>query len=107
MRVVAACALARQGLASVHPHTPAESLLVMCVLLAVSAATLVGVWTPITGALGVMVEIGIAFEHAGDVWIPVLVATLLAALALIGPGASSVDAHLFGWRRIEIQSRKQ
>jgi len=31
-----------------------------------------------------------------------MLATLAIALALIGPGAWSVDARLFGWKRIDI-----
>jgi hypothetical protein len=27
-----------------------------------------------------------------------------AALALVGPGALSMDAWLFGWKRIDIES---
>jgi hypothetical protein len=32
-----------------------------------------------------------------------LLAGLGAALALLGPGAWSVDARLYGWKRIEIR----
>jgi hypothetical protein len=34
----------------------------------------------------------------------VLLATLGAALAALGPGAHSVDARLYGRKRIEIQN---
>ena len=40
-------------------------------------------------------------------WIYILLATLCAALAMLGPGAWSVDARLFGWKRIDIQDRKK
>jgi hypothetical protein len=36
----------------------------------------------------------------------VLLGTLGAAVALVGPGAWSVDARLFGWKRINIGNRK-
>jgi uncharacterized membrane protein YphA (DoxX/SURF4 family) len=36
----------------------------------------------------------------------ILLATLGTAVALLGPGAWSVDARLFGWKRINIPNRK-
>ena len=35
-----------------------------------------------------------------------LLGTLGAALALLGPGAWSADARLFGWKRMDIRDRK-
>jgi hypothetical protein len=35
-----------------------------------------------------------------------MVGMLSLALALLGPGAWSVDARLFGWRRLEIRDPK-
>jgi len=40
--------------------------------------------------------------HASDPWMHVRLGALGAALAMLGPGAWSVDAHIFGRKRIEI-----
>lgn len=36
-----------------------------------------------------------------------LVAAICPALALLGPGAWSIDARLFGWKRIDIDREKE
>jgi uncharacterized membrane protein YphA (DoxX/SURF4 family) len=45
------------------------------------------------------------FSRRGDPWTNILLITLCAALVLLGPGAWSVDARLFGWKRIDIRDR--
>ena len=67
---------------------------------------LVGLWTPIVGTLAAAVEVWKIFLLPANLWIYVLLATLCAALAMLGPGAWSIDARLFGWKRVEIQDRK-
>jgi putative oxidoreductase len=61
---------------------------------------LLGFWTPIAGALSAAVELWIAFATDGDPWVPILLAVFSGTLAIIGPGAWSVDAWLFGRKRI-------
>jgi putative oxidoreductase len=76
-------------------------------LVTASAATLllVGLWTPVAGVLMAVAELFFAFSHSTDPWMHILLATLGAALAMLGPGAWSVDAHLFGRKRIQIPQR--
>jgi uncharacterized membrane protein YphA (DoxX/SURF4 family) len=62
---------------------------------------LVGLWTPVVGILAAIVEVWIVFVVAGDPLVPLMLATIGAALAMIGPGAWSVDARLFGRKHIE------
>jgi len=66
---------------------------------------LVGLWTPVAGALVAIVEVWIAFSRPGDTWIPIMLAALGAALAMVGPGAWSVDARLFGRKHIDFPER--
>ena len=72
-------------------------------MIAVLAGTflLVGLWTPVVGTLIAIVEVWIIFVVAGNPSVPLMLATIGAALAMIGPGAWSVDARLFGRKHIE------
>jgi uncharacterized membrane protein YphA (DoxX/SURF4 family) len=66
---------------------------------------LVGLWTPIAGALVVVMQVPAIFDKAGDPWAHVLLGIIGAALVLLGPGFWSIDARLFGWKRIDLPER--
>ena len=76
-------------------------------LLAIVAGLLLlaGLWTPIAAALAAVIYSWDIFSAPGDLWTKILLGTLCAALALLGPGAWSVDARLFGWKRIDVRDR--
>jgi len=67
---------------------------------------LAGLWTPIMGALIVFDELWIAFSlHSAQPdgrLIHIFLAVLTAGVAMLGPGAWSIDARLFGRKRFKI-----
>jgi putative oxidoreductase len=61
-----------------------------------------GLWTPIVAAVMVLLELWRIISRHGDPASDILLCVLALAIALLGPGAWSVDARLFGWKRIDI-----
>ena len=62
---------------------------------------LAGLWTPIGGAIVTVVELWIVLSRVGDPLVSLMLAILGATLAMIGPGAWSIDARLFGRKHLE------
>lgn len=101
LRVVAAAALIARcvQLYNASPRT------ITAHIIAAGAGLLLlfGTWTFMAAGVVAIAQLFIAFSHNQDPWISVLLASLGVALALLGPGAWSIDAWRFGWRRIEIR----
>jgi putative oxidoreductase len=65
-----------------------------------------GLWTPISASLVALFALWNALSKASDPFPDILMATICVALVMLGPGAWSVDARLFGWKRIDIRERR-
>jgi uncharacterized membrane protein YphA (DoxX/SURF4 family) len=94
------------GVTALQNRPSLESAILHVVTTGVGLLLLVGLWTPIAGVLVAVIALWHAFSHPGDPWSWFMLATLGAALALLGPGGWSVDARLFGWKRIDIRDRE-
>lgn len=55
-----------------------------------------GLWTPVAGTLLALDEVWTALSQHSVLQGHILIAALGLSLAMLGPGAWSVDAHLFG-----------
>jgi hypothetical protein len=107
MRLVAGAVLILrgvQGLAGDVPLGPPGPLIARIVL---GVLLIAGLWTPVIGVLVAVLEIAFLVQGIGDQWMHLFLATLGVCLSLLGPGAWSVDAHLFGMRRIDIDPRER
>jgi uncharacterized membrane protein YphA (DoxX/SURF4 family) len=74
-------------------------------MICVGILLLAGLWTPVAGALQAIIEVWIFFSRGDGANIHFLLATLGVSLVMLGPGAWSVDARLFGRKRIDIRCR--
>lgn len=67
-----------------------------------AALVLAGLWTSTGSAAAILLGLFVAVMHPKDIWEWTLIVNNGAAIAMLGPGAWSVDARLFGWKRIRI-----
>lgn len=114
LRVAVGAALAIQGGACLASRDQKAWIwLAGLLVLAAGASLLIGFLTPIAGVLAVLDGVSLALS-----WLPppmsddfggapaaVFFAVMAAAIALLGPGAFSLDARLFGRREVVIPPR--
>jgi uncharacterized membrane protein YphA (DoxX/SURF4 family) len=66
---------------------------------------LVGLWTRVAAVFIVLITLVYLLPHHGDWWHWILLGNVSIALALLGPGAWSLDARRSAWKRIDIPKR--
>jgi len=103
MRVVVGIALIDCGVTRLWSD-PSILLIVLSVLtIGAGLLLLAGLWTPVAGTLVAFVEVWLIFLLPENLWINILLGTIGATLAMVGPGAWSIDARLFGRKHIDIR----
>jgi uncharacterized membrane protein YphA (DoxX/SURF4 family) len=67
---------------------------------------LAGLWTPVTSTFAALAEVWIAMSpgssHMSQTWMHGFLAVVALSISMLGPGAWSVDARLFGRKRFDI-----
>ena len=97
-RFVTGMALLYRGIVVLHGTTHSGPLQIAGAVLGIFVLS--GLWTPVAGALTATVELWLVFAGGVDPSMSIVLATLGGTLAMIGPGAWSIDARLFGRKQI-------
>jgi putative oxidoreductase len=103
LRLVAGILLIRGGITTMVAVPQGQTIILQSIAIAAGLLLLAGLWTPITGILVVVLQFWFAFSRTSSVENSFLLATLGGALALLGPGSRSVDAKLYGRKRIHVR----
>jgi len=105
LRFVAAFATVVKGTTRLEAGLPLGGVLLQALSMVAGILLLAGLWTPVAGCLVAAVELWTWFStNPADPLPNILLAAIAAGLALLGPGAWSIDARLFGWKRIDVRS---
>jgi uncharacterized membrane protein YphA (DoxX/SURF4 family) len=108
MRLVVGSALVVRASLTLLSDPPPLNVTIPAILLTGAGILLIaGLWTPIAGSLVALTELWKLLMLPGDRSVWLLFATVGAALAMLGPGLWSVDARLYGWKRLEGPPRKR
>jgi len=99
-RMLTAILLVRFGTIEPVGKSFSPSMIPQMIAAGAGILLLVGLWTPVVGSLVAAVELWIAFATSSDPWISIVLFVFGATIAMIGPGAWSIDARLFGRKHL-------
>ncbi|MEO8593222.1 MAG: hypothetical protein ABI759_07870 [Candidatus Solibacter sp.] len=100
LRVLTGFGLIHRGIAVMTGAPSAAPLLLYLIGAGAGLLILGGLWTPVVGLLAGVLEIWMAFILPGTAGSAISLAVLSVSLAMIGPGAWSIDARLYGRKQI-------
>lgn len=90
------------GKTSLHSGLSVFLLILSVFAIADGAFLLVGLWTTFAGFLAIAIVLVQIIGRCESQCPPILLAAMGAGIAFVGPGALSIDAWLFGLKRIDI-----
>ena len=105
LRLAAGVTLICQEVTALLGGPPFAGAVFAALVIFAGVLLLAGLWTPIAGALVALAAIFEAISHPAARAQFAAIAIMATALALVGPGAWSVDAWLYGWKEIKISLR--
>lgn len=105
LRLLTAAVLLRSTITHIGVAASAASIVLQIIAACAGILLLAGLWTPVAGTVLALVELCVVFLAGGEPLVCIILATLGATLGMIGPGAWSVDARLFGRKHIDAPRR--
>ena len=102
LRLVAGILLIHNGMVALVSGVAVKIVFVQSVAIGGGILLILGLWTPIAGALVFFVEICLMFPETAQMQSNILLGTLGAALVALGPGVRSLDALLYGRKRVNF-----
>ncbi len=106
MRIVAGATILVNSISTLFANPSVAHIVLDVLTIAASILLLAGLLTPVAGSLVAALAAWHAVSQTDDRTTMILLATIGGALALVGPGVWSIDARLFGWKRIDVRHRK-
>ena len=103
LRLGVVAILTHDGIRALMGTPQLESIALHEVAAIAGVFLLVGLWTPVAGAIVALSEIWIVLTGTAHPESAILLATQGIALAFLGPGSLSIDARLFGRKRLNIR----
>jgi putative oxidoreductase len=102
LRIVAGILPIYDGVTRLMGEPHHESLALQIVAAGAGIFLLAGLWTPVAGALLTVTQVWIALSGTDHLRSRILLAAVGASIAVLGPGAWSIDAVRYGRKRLDI-----
>ena len=103
LRLASAIALVMQGVEGLLAGPPLAVALFHAFSITIGILVAAGLWTPVAAVLMAADGLLSLLLPGPQPWRSGLLIAMGIAIALLGPGAWSIDARRFGWRRVDLR----
>ena len=102
LRLAPGILLIYDGVVALRTGPDLQTTILQSVAIGAGTLLILGLWTPIAGALVVLVEVRFIFLATTQLRSNILLGVLGAALSVLGPGIRSIDALRYGRKRFDF-----